>query len=51
MTNPADPSREYYVYTFQRRGGEIKEQRVIVYYDNEQYSYYEAQLLDKTPAY
>ena len=51
MTNPADPSREYYVYTFQRSGGDIKEQRVIVYYDNDQYSHYEAQLLEETPAY
>ena len=51
MTNSADPSREYYVYTFQRSGGDIKEQRVIVYYDNDQYSHYEAQLLEETPAY
>ena len=51
MTTPADPSREYYVYTFQRSGGDIKEQRVIVYYDNDQYSHYEAQLLEETPAY
>ena len=43
--------REYYVYTFQRSGGDIKEQRVIVYYDNDQYSHYEAQLLEETPAY
>lgn len=51
MINPVDPSREYYIYTFQRRGGDIKEQRVIVYYDNDQYSHYEAQLLEETPAY
>lgn len=51
MLNPIDASREYYTYTFQRRGGDIKEQRVIVYYDQGQYSHYEANLLDKTPAY
>lgn len=51
MLNPVDLSREYYVYTFQRRGGEIKEQRIIVYYDNDQFSHYEAQLLEETPAY
>jgi len=51
MVNPVDLSREYYVYTFQRSGGDIKEQRVIVYYDNEQFSHYEAQLLEETPAY
>lgn len=51
LLNPVDPSREYYIYTFQRRGGDIEEQRVIVYYDNEQFSHYEAQLLEETPAY
>ncbi|MBO6849076.1 MAG: outer membrane protein assembly factor BamE [Marinobacter sp.] len=51
MLNPVDPSREYYIYTFQRRGGDIEEQRVIVYYDNNQFSHYEAQLLEETPAY
>ncbi|HLV76757.1 MAG TPA: outer membrane protein assembly factor BamE [Marinobacter sp.] len=51
MLNPVDPSREYYVYTFQRRGGEIEEQRIIVYYEGDQYSHYEAQLLEETPAY
>tara|TARA_Y100000310_G_C20091805_1_gene538625 strand:- start:33 stop:488 length:456 start_codon:yes stop_codon:yes gene_type:complete len=51
MLNPVDPSREYYVYTFQREGGDIQEQRIIVYYENDQYAYYEAQLLEETPAY
>lgn len=51
MLNPVDPSREYYIYTFQRRGGDIKEQRVIVYYQNDSFSHYEAQLLEETPAY
>jgi outer membrane protein assembly factor BamE len=51
MVNPLDPSREYYVYTFQRRGGDIEEQRVIVYYEDEEFSHYEAQLLEETPAY
>ncbi|MGM0766391.1 MAG: outer membrane protein assembly factor BamE [Pseudomonadota bacterium] len=51
MLNPVDPSREYFIYTFQRRGGDIEEQRVIVYYDNDQFSHYEAQLLEETPAY
>ena len=51
VLNPVDLSREYYIYTFQRRGGEIKEQRIIVYYDNDQFSHYEAQLLEETPAY
>ena len=51
MLNPVDPSREYYVYTFQREGGDIQEQRIIVYYENDLYAYYEAQLLEETPAY
>lgn len=51
MVNPVDLSREYFIYTFQRRGGEIEEQRVIVYYEDDQFSSYEAQLLEETPAY
>jgi len=51
MLNPVDPSREYYVYTFQRQGGDIQEQRIIVYYEDDQYAYFEAQLLEETPAY
>ncbi|WP_375170975.1 outer membrane protein assembly factor BamE [Marinobacter sp.] len=51
MLNPVDASREYYIYTFQRSGGDIEEQRIIVYYNDDQFSHYEAQLLEETPAY
>ncbi|MBQ0762529.1 outer membrane protein assembly factor BamE [Marinobacter psychrophilus] len=51
LLNPVDTSREYYVYTFQRAGGDIEEQRIIVYYDDDRFSRYEAQLLEETPAY
>ncbi|PVY75961.1 SmpA/OmlA family protein [Tamilnaduibacter salinus] len=51
MLNPVDDSREYYVYTYQEDGGEIREQRVVVYYEGDQYSHYEANLLEETPAY
>jgi outer membrane protein assembly factor BamE len=51
LLNPVDPSREYYIYTFQRRGADIKEQKIVVYYDNDRYTHYEAQLLEETPAY
>ncbi|WP_148864187.1 outer membrane protein assembly factor BamE [Marinobacter fonticola] len=51
MLNPVDDSREYYTYTYQKAGGEIKEQRVIVYYEADSYLHYEAQLLEETPAY
>ncbi|WP_372965871.1 outer membrane protein assembly factor BamE [Marinobacter sp.] len=51
MLNPVDPSREYYIYTFQRQGGDIEQQRIIVYYEGDSYSHHEAQLLEETPAY
>lgn len=51
VQNPVDPSKDYYVYTFQRRGGEIEEQRIIVHYDNGNYSHYQSKLLEETPAY
>ena len=51
MLNPVDRSREYYVYTFQRRGGDIQEQRIIVYYEGDEFSHYDARLLEETPAY
>ena len=51
MVNPVDPTRDYYIYTFQRSGGEIREQRVVMYYENDRFSHYEAELLETTPAY
>lgn len=43
--------REYYLYTFQDSGGDILEQRIIVFYDGDQYERYTASLLEETPAY
>ncbi|MFW5824903.1 MAG: outer membrane protein assembly factor BamE [Marinobacter sp.] len=51
VLNPADTSVEYYAYTFQEAGGEIKEQKVILHYDGDTYSHMEKQLLDDLPAY
>lgn len=51
MRNPVDDSREYYVYTYQEGGGEIREQKVVVYFEGDQYSHYEANLMEETPAY
>jgi len=51
MVNPVDPTRDYYIFTFQRSGGEIREQRVVMYYENDRFSHYEAELLETTPAY
>ncbi|MDX1587497.1 MAG: outer membrane protein assembly factor BamE [Oleiphilaceae bacterium] len=42
--------REHYLYTFQRDGGEIKRQRITIYYENNQYLRHEANLLEETPA-
>ncbi|MBB5319894.1 outer membrane protein assembly factor BamE [Marinobacter oulmenensis] len=49
--DPIDPTRDYYVYTFQRRGGDIEEQRIVINYDDDQYTGHEAKLLEETPAY
>lgn len=52
VLHPNDNSREYYVYTFQREGGEIVEQRVVVHYDDDDaFSRTETRLLEDTPAY
>ncbi|MBD3657925.1 MULTISPECIES: outer membrane protein assembly factor BamE [Marinobacter] len=51
MISPVDPSQEYYIYTFQKGGGDIREQRVVVYYENDRYTHHEAELLKETPAY
>ncbi|WP_111494349.1 MULTISPECIES: outer membrane protein assembly factor BamE [Marinobacter] len=51
MLNAVDDSREYYLYTFQEAGGDIQEQRVIVYYEGDSYDHFEAQMLEETPAY
>jgi len=39
------------VYTLQRAGGDIEEQRIVIYYEGDSFSHYEAQLLEDTPAY
>ncbi len=51
VINPTDNAREHYVYTFQRRGENIEQQRITVFYDNGHFSHYEAELLPETPAY
>jgi len=51
MLNPADTSVEYYIYTFQEAGGEIREQRIVVRYDGDTFTHMEKDLLDELPAY
>lgn len=45
-----NPDREHYLYTFQENGGEIKRQRVTIYYQDNRYFRHDAKLLDDTPA-
>lgn len=51
VLNPVDPSTDYYLYTFQRRGDNIKKQRIVVHYDDGDYSSHQSELLEATPAY
>lgn len=51
VMDPLDKSREYYIYTFQKHGGDIRKQQIVVYYDKNRYTHYEAHLLARTPAY
>ena len=51
VTNPVDDAKDYYVYTFQKQGGEIREQKVVIHYAGDQFSHYQADMLEDTPAY
>ncbi|MBC7193350.1 outer membrane protein assembly factor BamE [Marinobacter sp.] len=51
VTNPVDDEKDYYIYTFQKQGGEIREQKVVIYYADGQFTHYQADMLEKTPAY
>ena len=51
VSDPLNANREYYIYTFQKHGGAIRKQQIIVYYAKDKYTHYEAHLLNKTPAY
>ncbi len=51
VQDPVDPNRDYYIYTFQTAGGDIKEQQIVVHYHDDIYISHEAQLLEETPAY
>lgn len=49
--NTVDPSRDYYVYSIQKQGGEIERQKVVIFYDQGKYVSHRADLLEETPAY
>jgi len=42
---------EHYIYTYQKAGGRIEYQKVVIYYDGDIYKRHEAQLLSDHPAY
>jgi len=51
MKNLFNQNTEDYIYTFQKAGGAIKEQKIIVYYDNNKFKKYTGKLLKEHPAY
>lgn len=51
MTDPVDADREYYIYTFQKAGGAVRQQRVMLLYVEGRYQEQNSELLEKTPAY
>lgn len=51
IENLFDETLENYVYTYQKAGGEIQQQTIKIYYENDLFSRYEGTLLDDNPAY
>jgi len=51
LDNLFDPDLENYVYTYQKAGGEVKQQTIKVFYQDCIFARYEGTLLDENPAY
>lgn len=51
VENVFNPSLENYVYTYQKAGGEILQQTIKIYYENDLFAKYEGELLEDNPAY
>jgi outer membrane protein assembly factor BamE len=51
LENTFDTSLENYVYTYQKAGGDIQQQTIKIYYENDLYLRYEGTLLEDNPAY
>ena len=51
LENTFDTSLENYVYTYQKAGGDIQQQTIKIYYENDLYVRYEGTLLKDNPAY
>lgn len=51
IENLFNDSLENYVYTYQKAGGKIQQQKIKVFYENGLFVKYEGSLLDENPAY
>tara|TARA_R110001592_G_scaffold83774_1_gene248109 strand:+ start:32503 stop:32850 length:348 start_codon:yes stop_codon:yes gene_type:complete len=51
LENIFDSSLESYVYTYQKAGGEVQQQTIKIYYEDDLFVKYEGTLLEDNPAY
>lgn len=51
IENTFNQSLENYVYTYQKAGGEIQQQTIKIYYEDDIFVKYEGTLLEDNPAY
>lgn len=51
VDNIFNPNIEHYLYTYQEKGGDIKQQKVSIFYQSGKFSHHESQLLEEHPAY
>lgn len=51
VENVFNSSIENYVYTYQQAGGEIQQQTITIYYEDDLFARYEGTLLEDNPAY
>ncbi len=51
VENLFDSSLENYVYTYQKAGGEVQQQTIKIFYENDLFIKYEGTLLEDNPAY
>jgi outer membrane protein assembly factor BamE len=51
LENLFNDNLENYVYTYQKAGGEIAQQTIKIYYQDDLFVKYEGSLLDENPAY
>lgn len=51
VDNTFNSTIENYVYTYQKAGGDIQQQTIKVYYEDDLFARYEGSLLEDNPAY